>query len=74
MANPYQPEGIKQSALFGKSTNQVMLNASSNTTLNVGDYVFLRPHQSESVFLQFGGILGLRGGKIEKEWSVFTQL
>lgn len=73
MANPYQPEGIKQSALFGKSTNQVMFNASSNTLLNVGDYVFLRPHQSESVFLQFGGILGIRGGKIEKEWSVLKQ-
>lgn len=72
MADPVQPRGIRGNALFGKSTNQVMLNASAQTPLEVGDFVFFRPHQSEFVLLQFGGILGLRGGKIEKEWSVFN--
>ena len=69
MATPFQPTGIKQNAIFGKSTNQVMLNASIQTNLNVDDFVFFRPHQSEFVFLQFGGILGVRDNKIVEEWQ-----
>ena len=72
MANYYQPEGINGNAIFGKSTNQVMINASNNTKLEVDDFVFLRPHQSEFVFLQFGGMLGIRKAKIEQEWSIFN--
>ncbi len=64
------PKGVKQNSIFGASTNQTMLNAPKTTPLYVDDFVFLRPHQSEFVFLQFGKILALRNGKIEDRWQV----
>ena len=67
------PEGIRQNTIFGASTNQTMLNASADTALEVDDFVFLRPHQSEFVFLQFGNILTIRDGKISGEWKLLNQ-
>ncbi len=64
------PKGIRQNTLFGVSTNQTMLNAPNSAELDVDDFVFLRPHQSEFVFLQFGEILAVRNDKIEETWTV----
>ena len=64
------PKGVRENALFGASTNQTMLNAPKTVKLNVDDFVFLRPHQSEFVFLQFGKILAISNGKIIGEWQV----
>lgn len=72
-ADYHYPKGIKQNNLFGASTNQTMINIPKNTTLNVDDFVFLRPHQSEFVFLQFGEILPVRNGKIQKEFMLLQQ-
>jgi len=72
MANYHEPKGIKGNPIFGKSTNQVMVNASNDTDLDVGDFVFLRPHQSEFVFLQFENIIAFRGSKILEEWPLFN--
>ena len=69
-ANYCYPVGIKENALFGPSTNQVMLNAPPATQLEVDDFVFLRPWQSEFVMLQFGNILTLRNGKVSEEWTL----
>ena len=69
MADFYEPPGVKPNKIFGKSTNQVMINASDESKLEVGDFVFLRPHQSEFVFLQFGNILAMRNQEIKEEWS-----
>ena len=69
-ADYHFPKGIKQNSIFGASTNQTMLNAPKGTKLEVDDFVFLRPHQSEFVFLQFGNILAVRDGKIVKEWHM----
>ena len=66
------PKGTKQNSLFGPSTNQTMINVPKNSSLNVDDFVFLRPHQSEFVFLQFGEILPIRNGKIQKPWSLLA--
>ena len=63
------PKGIKQNDLF-ISTNQTMLNAPTAVNLAVDDFVFLRPHQSEFVFLQFGNILPIRAGKLEAAWGI----
>ncbi len=63
------PIGIKQNSMF-ISTNQTMLNAPSNVQLAVDDFVFLRPHQSEFVFLQFGNILTIRNGKVDSAWHI----
>ncbi|MEM6807584.1 MAG: alanine racemase [Bacteroidota bacterium] len=64
------PEGIQQNAIFGASTNQTMLNAPPDSDLEVDDFVLLRPHQSEFVFLQFGKILTVRNRKIIGEWEI----
>ncbi len=71
-AAPVSPEGLVLNELFGRSTNQEMLNGSSDVVLGVDDYVFYRPTQSEFTMLQFGEILGVRGGRIESRWAPFS--
>jgi D-serine deaminase-like pyridoxal phosphate-dependent protein len=48
-----------------------MLNCSDGIKLAVDDYVFLRPNQSEAVFLQFGDIAIYDGGDITAHWPTF---
>lgn len=64
------PEGTRENALFGPSTNQSMINTRPGAVLEVDDFVFLRPRQSEFVFLQFGDLLTYRKGKLEGMWRV----
>lgn len=71
-AVPYQPPGIQFSAVYGRSSNQEMLNASSAVKVAVGDHVFLRPTQSEHVMLQFGDLLAYRHSQIVAKWPVLT--
>lgn len=68
------PEGIAENKLYGSSTNQTMINSSSEKELKIDDFVFLRPHQSEFVFLQFGNILTLRNGKVSGVYSLLSQI
>ncbi|NQX89872.1 MAG: DSD1 family PLP-dependent enzyme [Halioglobus sp.] len=70
-AAPESPKGLIYNALFGRSTNQEMLNGSRSISLQADDWVFLRPHQSEFVFLQFGDIAVYDDGNIVDYWSVF---
>ena len=53
---------------FGHSANQEGVNASPNVNLEVGDQVFLRPQIVESVLLEFGDLIAMRGGKIVDYW------
>lgn len=64
------PPDIRSNQLFGPSTNQSMLNTSGKYPLEVDDFVFLRPWQSEFVLLQFGRIITYRKGEQIKEWSI----
>lgn len=73
MADYIFPEGTKENPLFGSSTNQSMVNIPPEGALEVDDFVFLRPRQSEFVFLQFGKILVYRLGRIEGEWNLLNQ-
>jgi D-serine deaminase-like pyridoxal phosphate-dependent protein len=73
MAKPESPQGLIYNSLYGRSTNQEMLNHSRSVTLRPDDWVFLRPTQSEFVFLQFGDIAVYDGGRIVDSWPVFTQ-
>lgn len=66
------PFGVKANSLFGESTNQTMVNTPKNVKLEVDDFVFLRPHQSEFVFLQFGKILVTRSGAIIDSWELLS--
>lgn len=67
------PRGVKENSLFGISTNQVMVTSSKNVDLAVDDFVFIRPYQSEFIFLQFPEILTFRKGEIIGSWDIFNQ-
>ncbi len=73
-ARPVSPPGLVSNPVYGHSTNQEMLNGSAAVQLNVDDYVFYRPTQSEFVMLQFGDVLGVRQGQIESVWPVLPQV
>jgi D-serine deaminase-like pyridoxal phosphate-dependent protein len=72
-AKPESPRGLQNNPLFGRSTNQEMLNGSRSITLQPDDWVFLRPTQSEFVFLQFGDIAVYDGQKIGEYWPIFSE-
>ncbi len=72
-ALPESPRGLSHNPLFGRSTNQEMLNGSDSISLAPDDWIFLRPTQSEFVFLQFGDIAVYENGRIEHRWPVFEQ-
>lgn len=73
LAEPVSPPGLQTNDLFGRSSNQEMLNGSDEVALTTNDYVVLRPTQSEFVFLQFGDMALFEAGEITDTWSVFTQ-
>jgi D-serine deaminase-like pyridoxal phosphate-dependent protein len=72
-AEPVSPPGLKQNKLYGRSSNEEMLNGPRGNDLKVDDLVFLRPTQSEFVFLQFGDIAVYNNGKITDFWPVIEQ-
>lgn len=74
MARPVSPPGLVLNPLWGRSSNQEMLNGSNRVDLEVDDYVFFRPTQSESVMLQFGDIAVVRSGEIVDFWSPFPRV
>lgn len=72
-ARPVSPPGLVENPVFGRSSNQEMLNGARSVELEVDDYVFYRPTQSESVMLQFGDLALVRGGRIVDFWPVFEE-
>jgi D-serine deaminase-like pyridoxal phosphate-dependent protein len=56
-----------------QSTNQSPVTTSLNVDLQVDDYMFLRPTQSEHVMLQFGDLLPFRNNTLVDYWPVFQQ-
>jgi len=73
LAKYESPQGLQGNGLFGTSTNQEIVNSSSNVNLNVDDHVFLRPTQSEFVFLQFGSLITLRNQQVGSHWPILKQ-
>lgn len=67
------PKGLVVNGVLGKSTNQQVINGPKDLALNVDDFIFLRPNQSESVFLQFGAIQTVRAGVLAAQWPVFSE-
>ena len=67
------PVGLQLSGLYGRSSNQELVSGSPAVGLAVDDQVFLRPTQCESVLLQFGDLLAVRGGKIVERWPVYSE-
>lgn len=71
MADPVDPPGLAYNKTFGRSSNQEMLNGGPELDISPDEFVFLRPHQSEAVFLQFGDIAVYKDGEIVARWPVF---
>lgn len=71
LAAPVSPPGLRYSALFGRSSNQELLTGSRKVALTADDTIFLRPTQSEAVFLQFGDLAVWDGSTISDMWPVF---
>ena len=71
MAEPWHPDGLQEHATYGVSSNQQMLTVPRDSELDIDDYVFLRPTQSEAVFLQFGDLCIVRTGRHVGNWPVF---
>ncbi|WP_281557014.1 alanine racemase [Thalassomonas sp. RHCl1] len=67
------PQGLQDNTLYGQSTNQQIVNGSDKVNLFVDDHVFLRPAQSEAVFLQFGQLKTLRDGRLQGNWPILQQ-
>ena len=52
------------------SSNQQGYSASNSVDIDVDDFIFLRPMQSEAVLLQFGDLVAVRGERIAARWPV----
>ncbi len=72
LADYVSPAGLQGNDLYGRSSNQEIVNISPAAGVRVDDLVFLRPTQSEAVLLQFGDLIMVRGGKIIDYWPVFA--
>jgi len=72
LADPVSPAGLQANGLYGRSSNQEIVNISPSAGVRVDDLVFLRPTQSEAVLLQFGDLVVVRGGKVVDTWPVFS--
>ena len=68
LAKPVSPPGLEYSKLFGRSSNQELLTGSKLVELKPDDHVFLRPDQSEALFLQFGDLAVYDGSAIVEMW------
>ncbi|WP_226019626.1 alanine racemase [Novosphingobium sp. FKTRR1] len=71
LADPVSPPGLQTSDLIGLSSNQQLLTGSWRVHLKPDDSVFLRPHQSEALMLQFGDVVLYQDGRIGDRWPVF---
>jgi D-serine deaminase-like pyridoxal phosphate-dependent protein len=67
-ARPVSPKGLRFSAIYG---GRAMLEGSAKVELKQDDFVFMRPTESEGVFLQFGDIAVYDGAKISAWWPTF---
>lgn len=72
LADPVDPPNLSYNKTFGRSSNQEMLNGPADLNLEAEDFVFLRPHQSEALFLQFGDLVIVRGGAVIDHWPTFA--
>ena len=69
LAENESPPGIVPHFAY-TSSNQQGYSASKSVDIDVDDFIFLRPTQSEAVLLQFGDLVMVRGDKIEARWPV----
>jgi D-serine deaminase-like pyridoxal phosphate-dependent protein len=69
LAEVESPPGIQPHFAY-VSSNQAGYTAPSSVNIDVDDFIFLRPTQSEAVLLQFGDLVLTRGNTIVDRWPV----
>jgi len=69
LARNESPPGLEPHFAY-VSSNQQGYSASNSVEIEVDDFVFLRPTQSEAVLLQFGDLVMVRGDKVVDRWPV----
>ena len=57
--------------LYGRSKNQEMFDGLTSVPLEPNDYTFLRPNQSEAVFLQ---LATSRLSMVNRSWALWRSL
>lgn len=72
MADPVDPPGLRTNPVVGRSSNQELLNGPGDVRVEVDDFVFLRPTQSEAVLLQFGDLVVVDDGQVVDTWPVLA--
>ena len=70
MAQYVYPQGARTNLLYGRSSNQEMVNVPKTCPIEVDDFVFLRPTQSEAIISQFACIYVYQHGTL-KQWDTF---
>ena len=70
MADYVYPEGTQTNSLYGRSSNQELINVSKSSDIQIDDFVFLQPTQSEAVISQFEQIW-LYYGQSFTPWDTF---
>ncbi|WP_395384038.1 hypothetical protein ACHMW4_01750 [Mesorhizobium sp. UC22_110] len=70
MAKPAFPEGAREEATLGQSSNQQFMALPADAMLQPDDFFFLRPTQSEFVLQQFGTIAVFSQGHVIEQWPV----
>ena len=72
MADYVYPKGAHPHLLYGRSSNQELVNVSKTTQIDVDDYVFLRPTQSEAIIPQFSQLYCYKNNVFEA-WETFRE-
>ena len=72
-ADIVSPPRVIENKYFGVSYNQAMFSGPDQATLNVDDFLFLRPHQSEGTLLQMGPLQIVDNGRVIDTWLPFTE-
>lgn len=72
LAKPAYPDGMRESTLWGPSSNQQFMSLPARSGIRPDDLVFFRPTQSEAVLWQFGPLQLYSKGRIVGEWPVIV--
>ncbi|EEH69599.1 MULTISPECIES: alanine racemase [Acinetobacter] len=72
MANYVYPDQAHTHVLYGRSSNQELINVPKNCDTQVDDFVFLRPTQSEAIIPQFSNLMLYKQNRFES-WQTFRE-
>lgn len=72
MANYVYPDQAHTHVLYGRSSNQELINVPKHCDTQVDDFVFLRPTQSEAIIPQFSNLMLYKQNRFES-WQTFRE-